>query len=43
MILSARAISWTWKRTVSNDSKTSVMIGPSATRRSRFSSMIRAL
>ena len=28
MIFSARAISWTWKRTVSKHSKTRVMIGP---------------
>ena len=35
-IFSTRAISWIWNRTVSTDSKTRVMIGPSATRRSRL-------
>jgi hypothetical protein len=39
-IFSTRAISWTWKRTVSTHSKTRVMIGPSATRRRRLRAMI---
>ena len=39
MIFSARAISCTWKRTVSKHSKTSVMTGPSATRRSTLRAM----
>ena len=42
MIFSTRAISWTWKRTVSKHSKTTVMKGPRATRRSRLRAMTRA-
>jgi len=36
MIFSTRAISCTWKRTVSKDSKTRVTIGPNPTRRLRL-------
>src|SRR5580693_8080334 len=41
-IFSTRAISWIWNRTVSTDSKTTVMIPPNPTRRSRLRSITRA-